>query len=221
MKELALRWMEGLSDEWLLIYDNHPDNERLNPVLPRRNAGNVIYTSRSQGFLADLPAECVCEVEPLSEEDAVNLLLRIANREGLRTDEKEMAAMRESVIAVGCLPLAIESMGAYLRKGDCTGLTYLQRYRDRKNRKELLSTPNADGSLPARPGLYTALDLSYEAIASLARREGRGSLGSAARCALRALNLLCFYHNEDIPVKMIARSGEERHLWGSHAIYNL
>jgi len=221
MRELALRWMEGLSEEWLLIYDNHPDSERLAPVLPRRNTGNVIYTSRSQGFLADLPAEYVCEVEPLSEEDAVNLLLRIAGRDNLTTDEGEMAAMRESVAAVGCLPLAIESVGAYLRKGDCTALTYLRRYRDGENRGELLSSPNADGSLPARPALYTALDVSYDAIESLARREGRGLLGTAAWCALSALNLLCFYHNEEIPVEMIARSGEERHSWGSHAVYPL
>ena len=221
MKNVALRWMEGLSDEWLLIYDNLPDNERLKPVLPQRNSGNVIYTSRSRGFLADLPAECVCEVQPLSEDDAINLLLRIADREDIRMDEQEMQALRDTVAQLGCLPLAIESIGAYLRKGDCTPLTYLQRYRDRRNRAELLSKPNADGSLPARPELYTAFDLSYEAILSLQRREGNGIVAMAAECALKALNLLCFYHNEAIPVRMIKFSAEERRSLGGDAVYPL
>ena len=221
MKNVALRWMEGLSDEWLLIYDNLPDNERLKPVLPQRNTGNVIYTSRSRGFLADLPAECVCEVQALSEDDAINLLLRIADREDIRTDEQEMQALRETVAQLGCLPLAIESIGAYLRKGDCTPLTYLQRYRDRRNRAELLSRPNSDGSLPARPELYTAFDLSYEAILSLQRREGDSIVAMAAECALKALNFLCFYHNEAIPIRMIKFSAEERRTLGGDVVYPL
>jgi tetratricopeptide (TPR) repeat protein len=221
MKGVALKWLEGLSDEWLMIYDNHPDKERLAPILPRRNTGNIIYTSRSEGFLADLPAECVCEVKSLSEEDGVDLLLRIAGREDSRTDEEEMEALHGCVVEVGCLPLAIESMGAYLRRGDCTALTYLQEFRGRQNRSRLLSAPNSDGSFPARPALYTALDLSYDAILSLQKREGRGVHGAAAQSALAALNLLCFYHNEEIPVTMIERSAKERQAWGSHLVSSI
>ncbi|KAK3310503.1 uncharacterized protein B0T15DRAFT_518680 [Chaetomium strumarium] len=215
MRDAALSWMGELSDEWLVIYDNLPDQERLRPVLPRRNAGNVIYTSRSQGFLADLPAECVYEVQPLSEAAAVDLLLKIANREHLRGDEKEMEAVRETVTEAGCLPLAIETMGAILRKGDCTAHTFLHRFRDRRNRSALLGRPNPDGSSPARPTLYAVFDLSYDAILSLVRREGRCLLGLSALCALRVLNLLCFYHNEDIPIKMFEHAAEERLRFGS------
>jgi tetratricopeptide (TPR) repeat protein len=221
MKDVALEWIGGLSEEWLIIYDNHPDKGHLTPILPRRNTGNVIYTSRSQGFLADLPADCVYEVNSFSEEDAVELLLKIAGNEEFRTNEKELKALRASVVEVGCLPLAIEAMGSYLRKGDCTPLTYLQIFRDRQNRSELLSKPNADGSSPARPGLYTALDLSYDALLSVRRREGRGVMGTAAQNALAVLNLLCFYHNEEIPVDMIERSAEERLRFGSNVVYPL
>ena len=221
MKDVALEWMGGLSEEWLIIYDNYPDKGYLTPTLPRRNTGNVIYTSRSQGFLADLPADCVYEVNSFSEEDAVELLLKIAGNEGFRTNEEEMKALHASVVEVGCLPLAIEAMGWYLRKGDCTPLTYLQRFRDRQSRSALLSKPNADGSSPACPGLYTALDLSYDALLGLRRREGQGVMGTAARNALAALNLLCFYHNENIPVSIIERSAEERLRWGSVGVYPL
>ncbi|EAQ92676.1 hypothetical protein CHGG_00911 [Chaetomium globosum CBS 148.51] len=221
MKDVALEWIGKLSEEWLIIYDNLPDNGRLAPTLPRRNTGNIIYTSRSQGFLADLPAECVYEVNSFSEEDAVELLLKIAGNEKFRTNEEEMKALRASVVEVGGLPLAIEAMGSVLRKGDFTPLTYLQRFRNQQNRPELLSKQNDDGSLPARPALYTALDLSYDALISLRRREGRGVMGTAAHSALTALNLLCFYHNEEIPVSMIERSAEERQRWGSNGVYPL
>ncbi|KAK4151189.1 hypothetical protein C8A00DRAFT_45555 [Chaetomidium leptoderma] len=221
MKDVALRWIERLSDEWLMVYDNHPDKEHLQPILPRRSAGNIIYTSRSQGFRVDLPVECVCEIKPLAEEDAVNLLLRIAGREHFRSDEEEMKSARELVAKVGYLPLAIESAGTYIREGGFNAFTYLQRFRNRELRSTLLSNPNSDGSSPARPGLYTALDLSYDAISALRRRKGHNMEGRIARCALQALNLLCFYHNEEIPAWMIERAATERLRWGGHGIYPL
>ncbi len=219
MKAVALKWMEGLSDEWLMLYDNHPERDRLEPVLPRRNTGNVIYTCRSKGPLTDLPAEYACEVKPLAEDDAVKLLLKVAGREHLRSDEEEIGAARKTVAEVGCLPLAVDSIGAYLRTGSCSALTYLQKFRGLQARPELLRKPNADGSLPARPALYTAFDLSYDAIAGVRRREGAGILGTAAECALRALNLLCFYHNEEIPVRMIKCAAEERVSTRADSVY--
>jgi tetratricopeptide (TPR) repeat protein len=223
MKALALGWIEGLVDEWLMIYDNHPEKDRLQPVLPRRNTGNIIYTCRSQGPATDLPAECSCEVKPFAEADAVNLLLRVAGREHLGSDEEEMKSAQKMVAEVGYLPLAIDSIGAYLRNGDCSAITYLQRFRDHRIRSGLFSSAqnNKDGSLPARPGLYTALDLSYDAIAGVRRREGSSAVGMAAACALRALNLLCFYHNEEIPFSMIGRAAEQRLSFGAHGMYPL
>ncbi|KAK4043689.1 hypothetical protein C8A01DRAFT_12835 [Parachaetomium inaequale] len=221
MKDLALRWLEGLSDEWLMIYDNCPDQDRFKPTLPRRNKGNIIYTSRSQGFQADIPAEYVCEIKPFEEADAVDLLLKIAGREHLRSDAEEIKSAQEIVAAVGYLPLAIASAGAYIREGGCNALTYLQRFRDLNVRPQLLSNPNSDASSPVRPALYTALDLSYEAIVGVRRRKGRSVVGRAAECALQALNLLCFYHNERIPVLMIQRAATERLKWGSLGAYPL
>ncbi|KAL2142193.1 hypothetical protein VTI28DRAFT_1460 [Corynascus sepedonium] len=216
MKELALRWLEGLSDEWLMIYDNCPEQDRFRPLLPRRNKGNVIYTSRSQGLQADIPAQYVCEVKPFEEADAIDLLLKVAGRDHLGSDAEEIDSAQEIVASLGYLPLAIESAGAYIREGGCNAITYLQRFRDMSARAQLLSKPNSDGSSsPARPALYTALDLSYEAIVSARRRRGRSALGMAAECALQALNLLCFYHNEQIPVLMMERAAMERLNWGS------
>jgi len=221
MKEVALRWMEKLSDEWLLIYDNHPDKERLRPLLPRRNSGNIIYTSRSQGFLAELPAEFTCEITPLLEDDAVGLLLRIAGHERSGLGEEEVKSAQELVARLGHLPLAIKSAGKYMRVQGVSTFTYLEKFRDQRLRTTLLNNPNSDGLLPARPGLYTALDLSYNAISALRRRHGQNVEGETARFALQALNLLCFYHNEDIPIRVIGRAATERYKWGGFGIYPL
>ncbi len=219
MKAVALKWMEGLTDEWLMLYDNHPERDRLEPVLPRRNSGNVIYTCRSKGPLTDLLAECACEVKPLAEDDAIKLLLKVAGREHLGLDKEEISAAQKTVAEVGYLPLAVDNIGAYLRTGSCSALTYLQRFRGLQARPELLRKPNADGSSPARPALYNAFDLSYDAIAGVRRREGAGIRGTAAECALRLLNLLCFYHNEEIPIRMIKCAAEERASIRADSVY--
>jgi tetratricopeptide (TPR) repeat protein len=215
MKNVTLRWIDGLSDEWLMIYDNCPEQERFRPVIPSRSKGNIIYTSRSQGFQADIPAEFAREVKPFEEDDAIDMLLKIAGHEQLRSDAEELKSAQEIVAAVGYLPLAIESAGAYLREGGCNALTYLQRFHDRHVRPELLSSPNSDAFSPVVPALYTALNLSYEAISAVRLRKGRSVVGTAAEYALKALNLLCFYHNEKIPVLMLERAATERLKWGS------
>lgn len=222
MKDLALQWMEGLSNEWLLIYDNFPDNRRFQPTIPRRNKGNIIYTSRSQGFLTYLPPQCVCEVMPMSEKDALDLLMKVAGRDEFAFGSEEVSAARELVSELGYLPLAIVGAAAYLRERGCPPLVYLQKFHEqRANRPQLLSTPNPDGSFPARPALYTALDLSYDALVSVGRREGQSRAGRAARGALRLLNLLCFYHNEAFPADILLRAAEERLQWGSAGVYPL
>ncbi|KAK3906962.1 hypothetical protein C8A05DRAFT_11320 [Staphylotrichum tortipilum] len=217
MKNVALKWMGQLSDEWLLIYDNHPDHERLQPILPPRHSGNIIYTSRSRRLLVDLPADCVCEIQPLPESDAVDLLLRISGRESFRSDEEETMSASELVAKLGNLPLAIESAGAYIRQREMSVFRYLQRFRDQTQRSALLSSQESDSSLPARPSLYTALDLSYDAISTVRRRKGRSVAGRAAKFALKVLNLLCFYHYEEIPISMIRRAAIHRHQGGCNA----
>ncbi|KAL2154298.1 hypothetical protein VTH82DRAFT_2974 [Thermothelomyces myriococcoides] len=215
MKQLALEWLDGLSDEWLMIYDDCPEQDRFRPLLPRRNKGNIIYTSRSQGLQAEIPAKYVCEVLPFEEADAVDMLLKVSGRDESEWNEKELGSAREIVASMGYLPIAIESAGSYIREGGCNAITYLQRFRDANARSELLSESKSDASSPARPALYTALDLSYDAIVGMRRRRGRSVIGMAAEHALQALNLLCFYHNERIPVLMIERAALERLKWGS------
>ncbi|KAL2161434.1 hypothetical protein VTH06DRAFT_7995 [Thermothelomyces fergusii] len=209
---------DGLSDEWLMIYDDCPEQDHFRPLLPRRNKGNIIYTSRSQGLRAEIPAQYVCEVPPLGEADAVDLLLKVSGREESEWDWEELGSAREIVASMGYLPIAIESAGSYIREGGCNAITYLQRFRESTAKSEVLSKSNSDASSPARPALYTALDLSYDAIVGVRRRKGRSPVGMAAEYALQALNLLCFYHNERIPARMVECAALERLKWGSQRV---
>jgi hypothetical protein len=73
--EDGLRYLEGRSDEWLLLLDN-ADNPKLDlgRYIHRRH-GNVLITTRNP-HVGDLAPDCHCSVDRLDETDAKDLLLR-------------------------------------------------------------------------------------------------------------------------------------------------
>ncbi|KAL2263402.1 hypothetical protein VTK26DRAFT_6944 [Humicola hyalothermophila] len=199
MKDEALHWIQTLSDEWLMIYDNCPQGRCFQPILPAVNRGNIIYISRFQGILPGLPADCTHEVKSLEKEDAVSLLWKIVNLDSNSLDPEELDAAHEIAAEVGNLPLAIESVAAYLKATKTRTSTYLQIFRNRRSR-------SGD-----RPALFIALDLSYDAIVSARRRGGEfGDQGWNAENALKVLSLFSFYHNEAIPTDVFDAAAKER-----------
>ncbi|KAK4145442.1 acyl transferase/acyl hydrolase/lysophospholipase [Dichotomopilus funicola] len=219
MKQVALDWISGLSVEWLIIYDNVPDSNLpgckpfgpelpgsgppgFMPTLPGQNIGNIIYTSQSQGMLANLPPNCTHEVGPFTVEEGLQVLLNLVGLENVEENNKEIEALRETAVEVGCLPFALDTAGVYLRKEGCTPLMYLRRFRERQNRLGLRGEPT-------RSGLYTALELSYEALLDMHQSQVSSLAGVGAAAASAILNLFCFYHNVDIPFLMMGLSAEE------------
>ncbi|KAL2135632.1 hypothetical protein VTI74DRAFT_7582 [Chaetomium olivicolor] len=69
MQSAAMQWIEGLTDEWLMIFDDCNLDDRRG-YLPGRAKGNIIYTSRQAGLRDSLPHDCAAEVAPLEEADA-------------------------------------------------------------------------------------------------------------------------------------------------------
>ncbi|KAH6619705.1 hypothetical protein B0J18DRAFT_252058 [Chaetomium sp. MPI-SDFR-AT-0129] len=248
MKQVALNWISGLSVEWLIIYDNLPDSNHpgsypcrskppesklfgpklpdsdlpnFTPTLPGQNTGNIIYTSHSQGKLASLPPNCTYEVGPFTVEESLQLLLNLVGLENVEENDKEIEALRETAAEVGCLPFALGVAGAYLRKEGCTPLTYLQRFRDCQKRLGFRGGPVATGSSPTRSGLYTALELSYEALLDMHKTQVSSLAGVGAAAASAILNLFCFYHNVDIPLLMMGLSAEERRSFEGSGVHSL
>src|SRR5205823_11810039 len=75
----ALRWLEQCPEPWLLIYDNADETAFLPPYLPIQGQGSILLTTRASAVGALAPS---LEVEALSLEEGIQLLLRRAGREG-------------------------------------------------------------------------------------------------------------------------------------------
>ena len=115
--EITRNWLES-NPNWLLVFDNVEKPKNVTDYLPKFGMGHVIITSRYQywsGIAEEIP------MEVMKEDEAVNFLLK---RSG-RSDED---GVKETVKALGYLPLALEQAGAYIRESTITFKEYLHLY---------------------------------------------------------------------------------------------
>ncbi|WP_219825859.1 tetratricopeptide repeat protein [Nonomuraea typhae] len=117
LAERALGWL-ACHRGWLLVLDNLPHPGHVTGLLARTPAGRVLATSRLATGWHHLGAS-VLRLDVLQEAEAVDLLTRIATGAGV-----EGAA--ELVRELGCLPLAVEQAGAYLRQNHLSASAYLE-----------------------------------------------------------------------------------------------
>jgi tetratricopeptide (TPR) repeat protein len=208
MKNLAMRWIEELTEEWLMIFDDCKLSDRRDH-LPARAKGNVIYTSRSTELKNDLPHGCSLEVTPFTEADAVDLLLKVSGRQHESASSEDMDSARAIVRELGSLPLAIDKAAASIRDRGLALHDYLKQIRDRK--VGILSDPRFKNRKVENPTVYATLELSYDAIMARRRREGRNGPGLGASMALKVLSLLSFYHYKEFPaLRVFSRAAKER-----------
>jgi hypothetical protein len=101
----ALRRLAEQRATWLLIYDNVPNPEEINGLLPSSGA-RVLLTSRFSdwGGLADEVA-----LDVLPSEEAIGFLQT-------RTGRSDVAGARMLAEALGQLPLALDHAAAYCRR---------------------------------------------------------------------------------------------------------
>ncbi|KAL2022760.1 hypothetical protein VTK56DRAFT_4576 [Thermocarpiscus australiensis] len=212
LRTRAMRWMADLTEEWLMIFDDCRLRDRQGQ-LPGEGKGNIIYTSRSTELKRFLPPDCSCEVTPLGEADAIDLLLKASGAILTAKNSDDRTAAKAIVQELGCLPLAVNNAAASIRDGNLALQDYLEKLREEKVR--ILSGPRFRGKDVENPTVYATLELSYDAIIALRRRRGRDALGFYAAAAPKVLSLLCFYHHNGIPTAMLERAAEERHRNGS------
>ena len=147
--------------EWLLVFDNAPDEECVRRFLPPAGRGWVLITSQS----AHWPGIRALEVPVLHRDVAAGFL---ANRTG----DPDHAAARDLAAELGGLPLALEQAAAYMRATADTAIArYLAQFRQR--RLDLLDRGQAaghPGSVAATLGLaLTRLQEGAPAAAGLLR----------------------------------------------------
>jgi tetratricopeptide (TPR) repeat protein len=215
-----MQWMERLSEEWLMIFDDCNLDDRKGH-LPGRGKGNIIYTSRRTSLNQDLPIDCTYEVTPFGEADAIELLSKASGFPSASENPRERGLAEAIVRELECLPLAVEKAAAYIRDGSYSLQEYLETLRAEKVR--ILSDPRPEDEEEdiKNSAVYAALELSYQAIASRRRREGRSGAGHTANFALKVLSLLTFFHHKEFPSLLMQRAADEYHAAGAPRYFPL
>lgn len=199
-------WMQQHGDDWLLILDNYGPDKGLSQYVPPGNKGNIIYTSRFASLKQLLPQDAFAQVNELSKEDAITLLLRAAREPPENTEYRN--ACLPIVEALGCLPLAIDQAGAFVYATQCSFPDYLENFHQVKD--SLLRQPEYLGSNEQNAAVYTTFNLSYYMLEAFQRLRGGVTKAKAANSAIKILNTICFYHNQGIMEEMVSRAAEYR-----------
>ncbi len=133
------RWL-STHNQWLVIFDNVEDLERVPRFLPAARSGAILVTTRSQtlGTLAQ-----GVDLLPMEQEEGILFLLRRAKvlaPDATREDVQRLAmhmpaqhaAAAELVNVMGGLPLALDQAGAYLEATRCGVSAYLDLFHSRR-----------------------------------------------------------------------------------------
>jgi DNA-binding SARP family transcriptional activator len=157
--ERAEMYRSLLADRRILVLlDNVVSESQVMSLLPGTGSSGVLVTSRGQ--LTALPGTRRFDLEPLSPEQATQLLGRII---GEHRVESEREAARVLIRLVGGLPLALRIIGARLAARPHWSLTSMWHRLENEHRRldEL-----AYGELSIR----ASLSLSYDGLAAADRR---------------------------------------------------
>jgi len=174
------------------VFDNADDpNLSLTPYFPAGDRGDILITSRNPGCCQYNTVGCK-EIGPLSADDSVLLLVKTSYGDTTLADNDYQDG-NKIVEALGRLALAIAQAGAYIRETSCSLKEYLELFKRRQ--KDLL------GYFPKHTGtdygftVYTTWQVSLDMIESLQ--------DTASNHALELLKILCFYHHDQVPMKML------------------
>ncbi|KAF3129359.1 hypothetical protein TWF569_008230 [Orbilia oligospora] len=178
-------WLcRGSNSKWLLILDNYDDPaacaEVLDSLLPV-DIGHVLITSRLQnsyGSCTDI--EMFAGME---QQEAVELLHQISGKRATTEEHQTVLAIVDSV---GKLPLAIELIGAYIRKYSVPFDSYAESLGE--NLKERLGK------------IHAVCEISFRKL---------------TREAKNMIQLLSLMGNEDIPYKFLEAGREVVNWMGS------
>ncbi|KZP22100.1 TPR-like protein [Athelia psychrophila] len=133
---------------WLLILDNvtAESAQFLREHLPRQNAsGNILITTRTRNIAESVANSAgqehiIFELKALSKAQSVALLLK---RAGVQTGAAEDLTSAEKLVSrIGCLPLAVEQAGSYMKRSGFKNASQMQRMYDSRGLKEVITWEN-------------------------------------------------------------------------------
>lgn len=176
--------LAGYRAGWLLLFDNVPGQQAVQPLLPPAGRGRVLITSQSAAW----PPGQAVEVPVLGTAVAAEFLLN-------RTGEPDERAAKDLAAELGGLPLALEQAGAYIQAAGTTLAGYLSMFGDR--RSDLLARGEAAGH---------SADVAATLGLALSRLEGE------APAAAGLLRLLACLAPEPVPLALLladTQAGEQ------------
>ncbi|KIM30134.1 hypothetical protein M408DRAFT_44229, partial [Serendipita vermifera MAFF 305830] len=178
-------------EQWILIFDNADDpGLDLTQFLPRDIHLTILITSRNRD-IGEFSPQKHLELGEMTAEEALAALLQAAQRK-LPLDDEELHSAHTLVEELGWLAIALVQAGTYCRQLSSTvdGVhqpytftQYLSLFRS--HRADLLKKAEPSSLDNYQRGVYTTLDLSYNALS----QECRGFL-----------HLISFMHHTDIPL---------------------
>ena len=126
------RWLSKLENrDWLLIFDNADDLEaiQLSRYFPSVPWGHILLSSRDQTAIGTVVKQGL-QLERLELDEAVEVLMDKAAFVSPTIADYEEA--REIVELLGCLPLAVDQAGAFIRSRHKTLSNYRHLYKQRQ-----------------------------------------------------------------------------------------
>ena len=200
----VLQWMSGIQEEWLIVFDNA---DRL-PVyvmekfIPPGDRGNILITSQNQSMERVISFENIIEINEMDEANAITLLLKASC---LDASAEHIEVAKNIVTELGCMPLAVDQAGAYIKAGGCSIHEYLQQFS--LHCQTLMSDATFRGASNYDQRVYGTWDLSFEEIRRRAR--GQSSARYPALAAILILQICAFYHHSNISKDIFQSAAEE------------
>lgn len=141
--------------QMLLIFDNAVD-ANISKLCPRNSRCAVIITTRNRTLsnLLDISDERLIDLNVLSEDDSLTLLKKILGDERVNA---ELTAAYKIIYLVGNLPLALQIVGASLRKKPRSLCDYAASLEQEKDRLNRLKIRNEDNNLDVEASLNLSL----------------------------------------------------------------
>ncbi|CAE6428382.1 unnamed protein product, partial [Rhizoctonia solani] len=200
--ESTLYWMQGTSDNWLLILDGADDPDLdIRPYIPSCYRGSVLITTRlpNRARLAR-PPDSAYQIRTMDPKEASKLLLRVAHsgtssEYETDTEEEDAAAL---VLDFGYLALAIVQAGAYIAHSSSITISdYHKQFQEKRRAMlEMYQTlPKASKFDDYNATVYTTWEMCRE----LWRRHGKPA-------AQELLWLIAFLHHSGITRAMFQRA---------------
>jgi hypothetical protein len=136
--------------------------------------------------------------------DAIALLLKSSC---LNASAEHIEVAKNIVTELGCMPLAVDQAGAYIKAGRCSIYKYLQQFS--LHHQTLMSDAAFRGASNYDRTVYGTWDLSFKEIKKRASGQSSAGDAQAAHAAILILQICAFYHHSDISKDIFRSAAEE------------